>query len=682
MKIFKLAIIFASVFLISSSAFAQKNFLKDADKSFNHREFFKAIELYKKAYTAESKKDIKAKIIFQTAECYRLINDTKNAEQWYDKAIKAKYPDPLAVLYLADVLKTNGNYDKALVQYNAYKKLAPSDPRGESGAKSCELAQKWKDTPTRYKVENVAQINSKQLDFSPSYADKKYTTLYFTSTREGVTGGKIDNGLGTNFSDIFEAKLDKNGKWSTPTPIGQPINDDANDGSVVLNNKGNLMIFTRCNSQKGKILPCGLYTATKKGQSWSDPVKIPFCTDSSSFGHPALSPDESVLIFSSDREGGFGDKDLWMSTYDKKSKEWSEPVNMGAGINTPGFEGYPFIHDDGTLYFSSNGNIGMGGLDIFKANKTGENKWGEVSNLQSPINSNGDDFGIIFEGKKERGYFASNREGGKGGDDIWQFSLPSLLFTIEGVVTDCNYKETIEGVSLKLVGSDGSTAETKTDKNGYYKFADNGDKRYVNEKTSYVLSTSVGNDIKTKEAPLGFINSSVKAKETTVGVTESKVFKHDFCLIPIEKEIRFPDVLYDLGKADLRPESKDSLNFLYNTLIDNPTFVIELSAHTDSRSSDAFNQKLSDARAKSCVDYLISKGINPKRMIPKGYGEKRLLIKDSEIAKLKTKEEQEAAHQKNRRTVFSVLRTDFVDPNAPKEQPKPTEEPKQEEDGE
>ena len=230
---------------------------------------------------------------------------------------------------------------------------------------------------------------------------------------------------------------------------------------------------------------------------------------------------------------------------------------------------------------------------------------------------------------------------------------------------------------MKLVGSDGSTAEVKTDKNGYYKFAENETKRYVNENTSYVLSTEVANEIKTKEAPLGFLNSSTKAKETTVGVTESKIFKHDFCLTPIERDIRFPEVQYGLDSANLRPNSRDSLDFLYQTLVDNPTFVIELSAHTDSRGSPKHNMVLSDARAKSCVDYLISKGINAERMKPKGYGFTRLLITDAEIAKLKTKEEQDAAHQKNRRTVFTVLRKDFVDPNAPKEQPK-QQQPKKE----
>ena len=681
MKIAKLAALaFAFILISSVSVKAQKNFMKDAEKAFDAHEYFSAIELYKKAYTKVKKKEDKAKTIFQIAECYRMINDYKNSEQWYDKSVKAKYPDPIAILYYANSKKLQGKYDEALVQYNNYKKENPSDPRGEDGAKSCELAAKWKNNPSRYKVENMVQINSKVQDFSPAYADKKYATLYFTSTREGSLGDP-DKMTGQTFSDIFETKVDKNGKWSTPTPLAKPLNGEFNDGSCVLSlKKANLVFFTRCLMEKNEQKNCQLMTATKKGNVWDDPTLVPFCVDSFIFGHPAMSQDEQTLIFGSDMPGGYGSMDLWVSTFDKKAKAWGKPVNLGPGINTPGYESFPFIADDGTLYYSSDGNLGMGGLDIFKAQKKSDDQWGNVTNLQYPLNSPSDDFGIIFEGKRNRGYLSSNREGGKGSDDIYSFYMPPILFTIEGVVTNCKAEcngEVIPGVPIKLVGSDGTTSETVTDAKGYYKFQENGEKRYVNENTSYVISTGYDPKTGTKTAcgPLGFLNSSVKAKETTVGIEESKIFKHDFCLTPIERTIRFPEVQYGLDSANIRPASKDSLDFLYRTLVDNPGITIELSAHTDSRGSDKHNEVLSQARAKSCVDYLVSKGITAERMTPKGYGEKRLMYSDAEVNALKTKEEQEAMHQKNRRTVFTVLRTDYVDPNAPKEAPQ--EAPKQ-----
>jgi len=664
----KVFVTFVVTLVFSVNVMAQKNFSVEADDAFNNKQYFNAIELYKKGYTKVKKKEDKAYIIFKIAECYRLTGDSKQAEAWYVKAIKANYTEPKAKLYLADAKKAQEKYNEALVEYQNYQTEAPSDPRGENGVKSCELATKWKDNPTRYKVENMALINSKDPDFAPSYADKKYTKLYFTSMRAGVTGGAFDGSLGEYYSDIFETQQDKNGRWSTAVPVLPPVNTNDNEGLSTVTKKGDLMIFTRCLSDKGTTSLNQLYSCTKKGTTWSEPEKLNICNDTNKFASPALSGGGTILIFSSDMPGGQGENDLWMSNYNKKEKKWDAPVNLGPNINTAGNDLFPFIHEDGTLYFSSDGHLGMGGLDIFKAEKKGKGEWTNVTNLKYPLNSAGDDFGIIFEGAKERGYLSSNREGTKGADDIWQFVLPPLLFSITGTVTDCKFKDPIEGVVVKLVGSDGSSVETKTDGEGKYKFAENGSARFINPNVSYEITTQVGNNVVTKKAQLGFVNSSTKAKVTTVGVEEAKTFKGiNFCLVPIEREIRFPDVLYDLGQSTLRAESQDSLNFLYQTLIDNPSFVIELSAHTDSRGGDAENLKLSDARAKSCFDYLVSKGIPAERMVPKGYGEKRLLVTDAEINKLPSKEEKEAGHQKNRRTVFSVLRKDYVNPNAPKE---------------
>jgi peptidoglycan-associated lipoprotein len=539
---------------ISMNVMAQKNYAKDAEKAYDNKQYYTAIELYKSWYAKEKNKEKKAMILFKTAECYRMIGDLKGQENYYNKAIKAKYPDPIAYLHLANAKKQMGKYDEALIEYNNYKKEVPSDPRGEDGAKSAELAQKWKDSPTRYKVENVAMINSKELDFSPCYADKKYKSLYFTSTREGVTGGStVDEGTGKVFSDIFETKVDKNGKWSTPTPLGAPINTPGNEGSSILSYKGTSLFYTRCDVEKNQIKKCQLWMAAKKGNNWGDPEKLPFSVDSFAFRHPAINKDENIIVFASDMPGGMGGYDLWASTKGKgKGSEWSAPVNLGPSINTAGHEFFPFIHEDGTLYFSSDGHIGMGGLDIFKAEKKGtEAQWANVTNMRAPINSENDDFGIIFEGTKERGYLTSNREGGKGADDIYSFVLPPLVFKLEGVVTDCENKVPLENVTVNILGSDGYAQEIKTDKAGYYSIA-------LQPNLSYVVSTDGKNVTKTTYAEK-YLNTPDKGKVTTVGEEESKTFKKDFCLKPATNEIRFPAVLYDLGKATLRPESKDSL---------------------------------------------------------------------------------------------------------------------------
>jgi peptidoglycan-associated lipoprotein len=432
MRIFtKISTAVAVCLLFSSTVIAQKNFLEDANKAYSNKEYFNSIELYKKAYTKVKSKEDKAYVIFKTAEAYRMIGDNKQAEAWYTKAIKAKYPDPKAILYLADAKKALEKYNEALTEYNNYKTAAPSDAHGEDGAKSCELAQKWKDSPTRYVVENVTLINTKDPDFAPTYADKKYNKLYITSMRPGGISNVTDATNGELYSDIFETQMDKNGKWSTPVALPEPVNTKDNEGLSTISKKGDLLIFTRCLTEKNKIMLNQLWYSHKKGNIWDLPVKVEFCVDTIEYASPMLyGANGETMLFSSNMPGGQGDKDIWITKYDKKEKKWGTPTNLGPDINTPGKEVYPFVHDDGTLYFSSDSHLGMGGWDIFKAEKKGEDKWGNVVNMRYPINSAGDDFGIIFEGKQERGYLSSNRQGTKGADDIWSFVLPPLIFTI------------------------------------------------------------------------------------------------------------------------------------------------------------------------------------------------------------------------------------------------------------
>ncbi len=676
----KLVLITTAVIAFVFSATAQKNYLRDADLAYENHQYFNAIELYKQAYTKVKKSDVKAKILYRTAQSYQEINDLKGAETYYNKAIKAKYPDPIALLNLAEVLKTQQKYEEAIVEYNNYKKQAPSDARGENGVKSCELAKQWKDaknTPeTRLKVEPMTLINSKESDFSPAYADKKYTSLIFTSTRQGASGS-IDVTTGQNHSDLYETKLDKNGKWSTPASLASTIVSKMNEASVAVSKKGDVMFMTRCPEGKNKQLKCQLYVCKKQGPSWAEPELLPFCVDSVAFAHPTINATGDVLYFTSKLSGGYGGKDIWMSTYDKKGKSWGQPVNLGPAINTQGDEMYPYIaEDDKTLYFSSNYHLGMGGLDIFKASKDASGKFTKApENLKYPMNSAGDDFGIIFEGKKVKGYFTSNREGGKGSDDIYSFILPPLLFNLTGSVVSAENNEPVTNALIHLKGSNGDLFEFKTAADGKYNFK-------LKENTSYEVTVGTDKNTVSQSFKLGFLASKDMGKLTTVDENESKDFVKDFSLIPVKAEIRFPAVLYALARADLLVDtigndksndthkplnSKDSLNFLYQTLIDNPTIIIELQSHTDSRGDDKSNQTLSEARAKSCVDYLINeKKIPAARLTSKGWGEKKLLVKDDVINKAKTKEEKDALHQKNRRTVFRIVSWDYVDPNAPK----------------
>lgn len=685
MEIYKSTVLaFFTLLVINVSA--QKNFFKEAERKFDSGEYFAAIDLYKAAYK-KAPKNLKPECLWKTAECYRIINEVKQAELYYQKAIKAKAEQAtLAQLYLADMLKMQEKYPEAIAEYEKYKKEVPSDKRGIDGVKACELAQKWKDTPTRYVVGNMVQINAKEWDYAPTFAErKKYTTLLFVSTRKGATGD-IDANVGQTFADIFATRIDKNGKWSTPVPLPPPVNTKYNEGPCVLDEKGSTMYFTRCSPIKNKKTKCQLFETKKRGQNWEEPALLPFQIDTFTYGHPALSKDGTILVFASDLEDsvsrGFGGLDLYYSLFDKKTKKWGTPVNLGPDINTDGDEVYPFLRDDGTLYYSSSGLIGMGGLDIFKAETTGPHKWTKPENMQYPINSAGDDFGICFEGERERGYLTSNRAGGKGGDDIYSFILPPLLFMLEGYVTEELTKLPIPGATIKLVGSDNTSFEIKTDEKGHYKFETNGQARYVNEHTSYVVSASAL-DIKTEEYPDGCLGNP-KARISTVGEKASKSFRQDFELKKIVKNMRMPVVLFELNKADLTQQGKDSLEYLVGVLKESPNITVELSAHTDYRSDAEYNQKLSYARAKTCVDYLVTqKGIEPDRISPAGYGESQPAITqiavttpsgkvipagttlsqkwiDSNFPSRKNKNDYEFIMQMNRRVAFSIKSKNYV----------------------
>jgi peptidoglycan-associated lipoprotein len=657
MKINPFLVLFIFV-LNTLSIYAQKDYSKDADRAFASEEYYTAIDLYKKAYSKEKVKDKKAEIVFRIAECYRKINNTKQAETWYKKADKINYPDPTVIFYLAETKKMQGKYEEALIEYNRYLEKKPGDKKAVNGAKSCEESKKWIDKPTRYKVDNVALLNTKQDDFCPTYAKKDYKELIFTSSREGTTGSAVDGRTGENFRDLFITQLDKKGKWSTPVPLGETINSKDSEGAACLNRKYNTIYFTRCLNENKKVTGCQIYTAKSKGQDWAESAIFPVVPDTITVGHPSMSDDENDFYFTSDMPGGYGGKDIWVVHYDKKAKTWSAPENLGSVINTEADEMFPYIHSDGSFYFSSNGHVGMGGMDVFKAEKTGD-KWDKITNMRYPINSSSDDFGITFEDKAEKGYLTSNRDGGKGGDDIYSFVLPPIVFTVQGVVTDKKTLKAITSATVSLVGTDGSSLSVTTDKTGSYKFD-------LKPNTSYVITASSEKYLKNQ------------AKETTVGIEEDRNFVHDLALDPIDIPIELPNIFYDLAKWTLRPESEEALNKLIETLNLNPTIVIELSSNTDYRGSDKYNEDLSQKRAQSVVDYLIAHEIDPERLVAKGYGEGNPKVIDSKkdedvfgfkvgvkldpkfIDALPTDEEKEKAHQMNRRTEMKVLRKDFV----------------------
>ncbi len=628
-----------------------------ADKAFNAAQYHTASALYKKAYAKLKKKEDKATAAFKAGECARMMNNSVEAEDFYGKAVTAKYKDPIAKLRYAEALKANGKYAEAIAQYNAYKTDNPSDPKAESGVKASEQAQAWKDKPTRHRVDNLSALNSKYYDFAVAENPAEKNSVVFTSSREEATGSKNDNWYGEKYYDLFSASQDNNGKWSTPTSFNTVVNGENSDGAATFTADGKTMYYTTCPHSKDKNTFCQIMMTKMADGKWSDGVSLPFNSESYTTGQPSLAADGKTLFFASDMPGTMGGKDIWMSRWDDASSSWGTPTNLGAGINTEGEELFPYAGRAGKLYFSSNGKPGMGGLDIFSSSYE-NGVWSEGLNLKSPMNSPGDDFGLFFT-SETNGYLSSNREGGKGADDIYAFIIPPLNLSVGGKVYDTDTKEPLEGALVELFGSDGTSLSVKTGPDGTYSYP-------LKANVKYKVSAS-------------FTGYLTKFEEfATIGLDEDKDYKYDFDF-PLKNStlpITVPEVFYDLDKATLRAESKKALDGLIKTLNENPTIAITLTSHTDYRADDNYNKKLSDRRAKSVMDYLIANGIDKDRLTAEGRGETQpkkvenneeylpfkrddVLTKEF-IDALPSNELKEKAHQYNRRTEFEVTSTTFV----------------------
>ena len=640
------------LFAMGLDVHAQKRRKEKAYETFAAGEYYNAIDDFKKAYskTSRSDRDTQNELLFMVAECYRLINDPTNAETWYKRVVRTK---PEAQYWLAESMKKNGKLQQAIEEFRKYKQIVPNDARTDQQIRACELALEWSRSPEAYRVESMRDLNSRAADFSPAYARDDYSMIYFTSSRDGATGRKTHGATGQNFTDIFESRLDNKGKWSTPVPV-RGLNSEFEDGTPTFSANYREVYFTRCEAGKREQKGCMIMHSTRMGDSWSTPKNTGILPDSLIAAHPALSPDGMTLYFVSDMPGGFGGKDIWYVT--KNGDSWSRPVNLGPYINTAGNELFPYMRSDGVLYFSSDGHIGMGGLDIFKAVSQPDGSW-IVTNMKPPINGSADDFGIIFEGASEKGIFTSTRNV-RERDNLFSFELPPLNFNVTGLVLDEKTGTPVPGSLVQLIASDGSNLQTETSATGGFRFALKADVDYI-----FLASKQ------------GYLNG--RERETTRGQERSRDFMVTITLMAIDRPIELPNILYDFGRWDLRPESMVSLDKLIETLLDNQNITIELMSHTDSRDTEEYNLLLSQRRAQSVVDYLIEKGISPDRLVARGYGKSTPKVVDDEIAtqnpflrsgttlteqfinSLANDEQKEIAHQINRRTEFRVLRTDY-----------------------
>lgn len=636
-----------------------KGTMQAAREAVEKKEYSVARENYQAVYSKTKNKDEKNEACFQTAECYYMANDMKNAENWYRKTVKADPKNAEAQYKLAQTLKANQKYNEAIIEFNNYKKMAPGDAaKIEEEVRGIELGLKWKNEKTRYVVENVKPLNTKWSDFAPMYFKKDQ--LYFTSDREKGASGKTYGWTSNFFTDIYRVRYKKDRKkpnyirYETPVLLDKNlINTPYNDGTVAFDTRGNVMYYTQCNGKDNKGKFCRIWVTNLAGQEWGEPQVLDFSLDSFNAGHPSLSKDNQIMYFSSDMPGSIGGKDIWYVTYSKRSKTWGDPVNLGPTVNTEKDEVYPFVHDDGTLYFSSNGHVGMGGMDIFYTTGAATD-WSTPVNMKAPINSAGDDFSIILDQDKETGYFSSNREGGRGQDDIYHFYMNPLIFTLSGVARDMKTKEILANAYITLTTStDTGKVVVKTDEAGSYKVT-------LKPKTDVELFGSHED----------YYDSKI-AFQTTKGLEVSTDLVQDLELNPFDYEnaIRVEGIYYDLDKANIRPDAAKILDSLVITLKRYPKIRIELGSHTDCRADSAYNASLSQRRADSAVAYIVAHGVDSARLTAKGYGESKLVndcaCEGNYVKRQCTEEE----HQLNRRTTVKLLGNDYKP--TPKEEPKP-----------
>lgn len=628
--------------------------LSEADAQFQRGEYYDASVTYKKVYNKLRKKEERpqrGEVAFKMGRCYRLLNMSARASAAFQNALRYEYPDSTTHFMLAQALHADGKYAAALRSYDKYLEFCPDDSLAINCAEGCRTAQEIRARGSRYVVKQAKLFNSRRADFCPMYLGADCDQIYYTSTTEKATGDKKSEITGMKNADVFFSKKNEKGEWERPEPVEGELNTEFDEGIVAFSPDAQTMYLTKARRELNAPTSVEIYTSTRSDAKWSAPVKFEITADTlSTFGHPAVSPDGEYLYFVSDMPGGYGDKDIWRISLKERQ---GSLVNLGPDINTEGNDDFPYVRSDGSLYFSSDGHPGMGGLDIFRATAVGDPadlRW-KVENMGFPINSAGDDFGITF-GKGEDGFFSSNRGDARGYDHIYSFEYDPVRITIEGLVMDKD-EEPVKNAIIRIVGNDGSNQKEVARDDGSFSFA-------LQRGVKYVMLAGAK----------GYLNQKQEfASDSTM---EDANYWVEFILPSISKPSVVENIFYDYDKADLRPESKTALNELIAVLHDNPNVTIEMASHTDRWGSDAYNINLSERRAKSVVDYLVENGISRDRLQPHGYGKSRPKTVTKRIARLypqfkegdilteefiKTlsEEDQQAADQINRRTEFSVL---------------------------
>ena len=635
---------------------AADNAMRKGEKFLAIGEYHDAAEQFKKAYTKTPTKErqLRGQRALKMAHCYRHISSTQKAISAYRNALRYNVATLDDRLDYARLLLKNGEYKRALAEFELLNDSMPNNVLVRNGLLSAKMAPKWKEQGSDYTVKKMTEFNSRRADYCPVLAGDQWDRLYFSSTRNDALGDELSGITGAKPGDIFFSDKDDKGKWSKPQTIESGLNTEYDEGACCLSPDGSTMYLTQCLSDASYPRFAQIVTAQRSDASWGKTTPLLITNDTlSAYAHPAVSPDGEWLYFVSDMPGGKGGLDIWRMRLTANGPVGVE--NLGEPINTPGDEMFPTFRPNGDFYFSSDGHPGFGGLDIFIATVGEDGKY-HLSHPGYPLNSQGDDFGMTFQGQLNQGFFSSNRGDGRGWDHVYSFYNPEIVQTIRGWIYEQDGYELTAG-EARIVGTDGTNLRLGVRGDGSFEYV-------VKPGVDYIILAMCD----------GFLNH--KEEIHVDSVKESKVYDLQFPLASISAPVLIDNIFYAFDKATLLPESKNALDSLILMLNENPNITIELSAHTDYRGAEAYNKKLSQKRAESVVNYLINHGIAADRLTAVGYGEEKPktirrkvaerypwlkendVLTEEFILKLKP-EQQETANALNRRTEFKVLRTTY-----------------------
>ena len=641
--------------LLLAGCGAEKN-MKKAEKFMAIGEYYDAASQYKQAYskTPPKERDRRGLIAGKMAVCYRKINSTPKAVAAYRNMVRYNKATVDDRLELGRQLLKNGDYKQAAEQFRVVLDSMPDNVLARNGLLSAQQAPAWKKQGSRYTVKRMDVFNSRRAEYSPMLSGDQFDQLYFSSTRNDATGDELSGITGTKNGDIFVSQKDDKGKWSKPEVVNGGLNTEADEGASCLSPDQREMYLTQCVTDPSYPRYAQIVKSNRSNAAWGKASSVELTKDTlSCFAHPAVSPDGQWLYFVSDMPGGKGGLDIWRVRI--TSAGYGGVENLGEPINTPGNEMFPTFRPNGDLYFSSDGHPGMGGLDIFIAHpgKTGRYV---LEHPGYPLNSQGDDFGMTFEGVKNRGFFSSNRNDGRGWDHIYSFVNPEIVQSVKGWVYEQEGYE-LPAAQVYMIGSDGTNLKLGVKSDGSFE-------KELTPGVEYMFLATCK----------GFLNHKEELK--VVPMNDSHEYVLQFPLASITAPVLIDNIFYDFNKATLRPESQTALDELVKLLNENPNVTIELSSHCDYKGSSAYNKLLAQRRAESVVNYLVDKGIARDRLSPVGYGkekpktirkkltEKLTWLKEGDVLteefiKKLDPEKQEICNQLNRRTEFIVLRTTY-----------------------